>query len=157
MWRLEANENWSLFDPLNVRSLSNLVGDAFTTAYESHEQDGLAVATIPAGMLWDTVCAALRESGAPFLLYSDNIHGHFVHMHVCSPCSHIPSASAEQPHAPRDHQSLQPVYRDHPAYLLHGNHSLHIGGPMPSFLRPERQHFRSRGTPSRHQTRRSQS
>ncbi|KAI1782644.1 briggsae CBR-RNR-1 protein [Ganoderma leucocontextum] len=62
MNRLEANKNWSFFDPADVRPLTDLVGDAFVSAYESYERDGLAIATVPARMLWDIVSGALRES-----------------------------------------------------------------------------------------------
>lgn len=75
MRRLEANAMWSLFDPEDVRPLTNLVGSAFEAAYESYERDGLALATVPAKVLWDTVSAALRESGSPFIMFSDNING----------------------------------------------------------------------------------
>ena len=75
MRRLDADEAWSLFDPADVRSLTNLVGDEFDAAYETYERQGLAVATVPARRIWDTVSAALRESGTPFLLFSGNING----------------------------------------------------------------------------------
>lgn len=78
MQRLEADESWSLFDPADVRPLTDLVGDAFTTAYEIYESDGLAVASVPARTLWDTISGALRESGCPFLLFSDNINSESV-------------------------------------------------------------------------------
>ena len=75
MKRLEANENWTLFDPADVRGLTDLVGDAFVAAYERFERTGNATASLPARMLWDIVSGALRESGTPFLMYSDNING----------------------------------------------------------------------------------
>lgn len=75
MRRLEANETWSFFDPVDVRPLTDLVGSAFDIAYESYERDGLARSVVPARTLWETISAALRESGTPFLLFSDNING----------------------------------------------------------------------------------
>lgn len=75
MKRLAANETWSLFDPADVRGLTDLVGDAFVSAYEEFERTGVAMASLPARMLWDIVSGALRESGTPFLMYSDNING----------------------------------------------------------------------------------
>ena len=75
MKRLEANENWTLFDPADVRGLTDLVGDAFVAAYKRFERTGNAMASLPARMLWDIVSGALRESGTPFLMYSDNING----------------------------------------------------------------------------------
>lgn len=74
MQRLEAGEMWSLFDPADVQSMTDLVGDTFTTEYEACERAGLALARIPARSLWDTISGALRESGCPFLLFSDNIN-----------------------------------------------------------------------------------
>ncbi|KAI1786389.1 CBN-RNR-1 protein [Ganoderma leucocontextum] len=82
MNRLEANETWSFFDPADVRPLTDLVGDAFVSAYEAYERDGLAIATVPARMLWDVVSGALRESGTPFLMYSDNINARNNQMHL---------------------------------------------------------------------------
>lgn len=75
MQRLEADDMWSLFDPVDVRPLTDLVGDVFVEAYERYEHDGLAIATVPARTLWDTISAALRESGCPFIMFSDNING----------------------------------------------------------------------------------
>ena len=75
MRRLQANATWSLFDPEDVRPLTNLVGSAFETAYESYERDGHALFTVPAKALWDTVSSALRESGTPFIMFSDNSNG----------------------------------------------------------------------------------
>ena len=75
MRRLDADETWSLFDPADVQSLTDLVGDAFDAAYETYERQGLTVATVPARRIWDTISATLRESGTPFLLFSGNING----------------------------------------------------------------------------------
>lgn len=75
MERLEADEDWSLFDPTDVRPLTDLVGDSFTTAYETYERDGTARTTMPARALWESISGALRESRCPFLLFSDNING----------------------------------------------------------------------------------
>ena len=55
--------------------MTDLVGTAFETVYESCERDGVALTTVSARTLWDTVSAALRESGTPFIMFSDNING----------------------------------------------------------------------------------
>lgn len=86
MRRLETGGNWSLFDPVDVRPLTDLVGDAFVTAYESYERDGLALAVVPAKAIWEAVSAALRESGTPFLMFSDNINGVCLPSQSCAVC-----------------------------------------------------------------------
>nr|VWO99500.1 N/A [Ganoderma boninense] len=82
MRRLEAGGLWSLFDPVDVRPLTDLVGDAFVSAYEAYERDGTAIAVVPARSIWEAVSAALRESGTPFLMFSDNINARNNQMHL---------------------------------------------------------------------------
>ncbi|PIL31863.1 hypothetical protein GSI_06567 [Ganoderma sinense ZZ0214-1] len=74
MRRVEADQTWSLFDPLLVPGLTELYGTAFETAYEAYEQDGVASGTISARMLWEIISEATRESGTPFLMYADTVN-----------------------------------------------------------------------------------
>ena len=85
MRRLQANATWSLFDPEDVRPLTNLVGTVIKTTYEVYERNGLALFTVPAKAIWDTVLAALRESGTLFIMFSDNINGVFTLCHYFHP------------------------------------------------------------------------
>ena len=74
MARLEADENWSLFDPTQVNGLTDLFGEAFNTAYIEYERRGFATTALSARGLWQVISDAIRESGGPFLMYSDNIN-----------------------------------------------------------------------------------
>ena len=74
MERLENNESWSLFDPLDAGNLVHLAGDDFKHAYIAHEEAMQAKYTLPARQLWHLIVDAQRETGTPFLLYSDNIN-----------------------------------------------------------------------------------
>lgn len=74
MQRLESDGDWSLFDPADVIGLTGLVGDAFVAAYETYEHSGIATAFMPARVLWDVITGAQRESGSPFIMFSDNIN-----------------------------------------------------------------------------------
>ena len=74
MERLEADLDWSLFDPVDVPELSNRTGDAFAQAYATFERERHPVTTFPAKHLWAAICDAQRESGTPFLCYSDNVN-----------------------------------------------------------------------------------
>lgn len=74
MKRLEKGLGWSFFDPSKVPSLPGLAGDAFQRAYEDFETKGLATSVTSASDLWSVICDAQRESGSPFMCYSDNIN-----------------------------------------------------------------------------------
>lgn len=78
MRRLEANGVWSLFDPALAGDLNDMYGDAFESAYESYELQGLAVTTVSAKGLWDLISDAVRESGSPSVMYSDNVNGAYI-------------------------------------------------------------------------------
>nr|VWO98948.1 N/A [Ganoderma boninense] len=74
MRRLDANEMWTLLDPMQAPGLDGLYGDAFDCAYEAYEAQGLATSTLPARVLWDVIADGIRESGTPFLMYGDNVN-----------------------------------------------------------------------------------
>lgn len=75
MRRLESDETWSLFDPKQVPDLSGLYSKAFEAAYVEYERRGFAVTAIRARALWETISDAIRETGTPFISYSDNVNG----------------------------------------------------------------------------------
>lgn len=74
MRRLEAGEEWTLFDPADVPTLPGLTGDALAQAYEDAERRGVSIVRFPALNLWNAICDAQRESGTPFLCYGDNVN-----------------------------------------------------------------------------------
>lgn len=75
MLRTEEDQNWSLFDPADVPSLSSTYGDGFAAEYKEYEQSGTAVAVVSARDLWGAICRAQEESGVPFIMYQDAING----------------------------------------------------------------------------------
>lgn len=74
MERLQNNEYWNLFDPLDAADLTRLTDDAFREAYIAHELHGQSKVSLPARQLWQLIVDAQRETGTPFILYSDNIN-----------------------------------------------------------------------------------
>ena len=84
MRRLEANENWTLFDPYEVRKilgtdLATLTGDDFTLAYrelEKRNQNGEIVLSkvIRARDLFKAHYKAMRISGMPYITFKDTIN-----------------------------------------------------------------------------------
>lgn len=78
MRRSEDGLDWSLFDPVDVPSLSSTYGDAFAVQYESYEVSGCAVSVVPARELWAAISKAQEESGVPFIMYLDAINGAFM-------------------------------------------------------------------------------
>ena len=74
MKRVEANEQWSLFCPDEVKGLSELYGEEFERAYEEAEAAGLATKTLPAQDVWRAVLRAQTETGTPYILFKDSIN-----------------------------------------------------------------------------------
>ena len=71
MRRVEADEDWSLFDPKETWDLVDLYGDAFTAAYRMAEEDGLAVRTVPARELYGKMMKTLAETGNGWMTFKD--------------------------------------------------------------------------------------
>lgn len=71
MKRVEANEEWSLFDPKDVPDFVDLYGEAFETAYEYAEACGLAKRTIPARELYSKMMRMLATTGQGWMTFKD--------------------------------------------------------------------------------------
>lgn len=71
MRRVEADQDWSLFDPKLVPHLPDLYGPAFDTAYEAAEKAGLAAKTIPARDLYGKMMRTLAETGNGWMTFKD--------------------------------------------------------------------------------------
>ena len=84
MQRLRDGGHWSVFDPVDVPNLFEMVGPEFTAAYASYEASGLAIREYDVEVLWEAIVDSQRETGSPFLLFQDNINGllHFLFMVV---------------------------------------------------------------------------
>ncbi|MFC5570542.1 ribonucleoside-diphosphate reductase subunit alpha [Lysobacter yangpyeongensis] len=71
MQRVEADGDWSLFDPYAVPELVDLWGEAFERAYVQAEQQGLAVRTIKARELYARMMKVLGETGNGWMTFKD--------------------------------------------------------------------------------------
>jgi len=71
MRRVEANGEWSLFDPKRVPELPDLWGDAFERAYEAAEAAGLAAKTMKARDLYARMMRTLAQTGNGWITFKD--------------------------------------------------------------------------------------
>ena len=71
MRRVEADGDWSLFDPKVVPALPDLYGAAFERAYAAAEQGGLATRTIKARELYARMMRTLAQTGNGWMTFKD--------------------------------------------------------------------------------------
>jgi ribonucleoside-diphosphate reductase alpha chain len=71
MRRVEADAEWSLFDPKSVPLLPDLYGEAFDAAYEEAEAAGLAVKTMRARDLYARMMRTLAQTGNGWMTFKD--------------------------------------------------------------------------------------
>ncbi|GAB3151047.1 ribonucleoside-diphosphate reductase subunit alpha [Micromonospora sonneratiae] len=71
MRRVEADADWSLFDPKDVPELVDLWGDEFDTAYRAAEVAGKAVKTLPARSLYARMMRTLAQTGNGWMTFKD--------------------------------------------------------------------------------------
>ena len=72
MQRLKANENWTLFDPLEVSDLTDCYGKEFEAKYLEYENNpNISKQVIKAKELWKKILTSYFESGMPFLCFKD--------------------------------------------------------------------------------------
>ncbi|MGN6107209.1 MAG: ribonucleoside-diphosphate reductase subunit alpha [Kofleriaceae bacterium] len=71
MRRVEANAEWSLFDPKRVPDLPDLWGEAFDRRYEQAEADGLAHKTVKARELYARMMRTLAQTGNGWMTFKD--------------------------------------------------------------------------------------
>ncbi len=72
MKRVEEDSTWTLFDPYEVKELTELYGDEFEKRYEELERDdSLTKEVISAKQLWKEVLRSYFETGNPFLAFKD--------------------------------------------------------------------------------------
>lgn len=71
MRRVEADAQWSLFDPKDTPYLVDLFGDEFDAAYEKAEADGLAVKTLSARELYGRMMRVLAQTGNGWMTFKD--------------------------------------------------------------------------------------
>jgi ribonucleoside-diphosphate reductase alpha chain len=71
MRRVEAGENWTLFDPKIVPELTDLYGEAFDAAYAKAEAEGLGVRVVPARELYSRMMRSLAQTGNGWMTFKD--------------------------------------------------------------------------------------
>ncbi|MDX3661703.1 ribonucleoside-diphosphate reductase subunit alpha [Streptomyces sp. ID05-26A] len=71
MRRVEADADWSLFDPDEVPELVDLWGDEFDRAYRGAEEAGRAVRTIKARDLYGRMIRTLAQTGNGWMTFKD--------------------------------------------------------------------------------------
>ncbi|MFI6322800.1 ribonucleoside-diphosphate reductase subunit alpha [Nonomuraea sp. NPDC050556] len=71
MRRVEADGVWSLFDPKEVPSLTDLYGSAFDEAYKAYEDAGLYVRQLPARVLYGRMMRTLAQTGNGWMTFKD--------------------------------------------------------------------------------------
>ncbi|WP_437728944.1 ribonucleoside-diphosphate reductase subunit alpha [Sorangium sp. So ce861] len=71
MKRVEADGEWSLFDPKDVRDLPDLYGDAFEQRYAEAEAAGLAKKTMKARELYARMMRTLAQTGNGWMTFKD--------------------------------------------------------------------------------------
>jgi len=71
MRRVEADGEWSLFDPDEIPELPDLWGDEFDAAYRAAEQAGRAVRTVKARDLYAKMMRTLAQTGNGWMTFKD--------------------------------------------------------------------------------------
>jgi ribonucleoside-diphosphate reductase alpha chain len=71
MRRVEADEQWSLFDPKVVPHLVDLFGEEFDKAYAAAEAEGLAKKQVSARQLYGRMMRTLAETGNGWMTFKD--------------------------------------------------------------------------------------
>jgi ribonucleoside-diphosphate reductase alpha chain len=71
MKRVEADQEWSLFDPRVVPEFTDLFGEAFEQAYLQAEAQGKANRTISARKLYARMMRTLAETGNGWMTFKD--------------------------------------------------------------------------------------
>ncbi len=71
MRRVEADADWSLFDPDELPELPDLWGAAFDEAYRAAEQAGRAVRTVKARDLYARMMRTLAQTGNGWMTFKD--------------------------------------------------------------------------------------
>lgn len=71
MERVNANQDWSLFDPKAVPELTDLYGEDFRAAYVAAEEAGLAVKKVKAQDLYTRMIRTLAQTGNGWMCFKD--------------------------------------------------------------------------------------
>ena len=95
MQRVLEDSHWTLFDPVEVKDLSEYFGEEFTAKYIAYENnDNITKNRIKAKDLWKKILTSYFESGSPFLCFKDsankaNPNQHAGHIRSSNLCTEI--------------------------------------------------------------------
>ncbi|AYJ81053.1 ribonucleoside-diphosphate reductase subunit alpha [Aliarcobacter cryaerophilus ATCC 43158] len=95
MERVLEDSHWTLFDPVEVKDLSESFGEEFTAKYIAYENsDSVTKNRIKAKDLWKKILTSYFESGSPFLCFKDsankaNPNPHAGHIRSSNLCTEI--------------------------------------------------------------------
>ena len=95
MERVLEDSYWTLFDPVEVKDLSEYFGEEFTAKYIAYENsDNVTKNRIKAKDLWKKILTSYFESGSPFLCFKDsankaNPNPHAGHIRSSNLCTEI--------------------------------------------------------------------
>lgn len=102
MKRVEADQEWSLFDPRVVPELTDLYGAAFELAYTQAEAQGKAMKTTSARKLYGRMMRTLAETGNGWMTFKDKCNaasnqtlraGNVIHLsNLCTEILEVTSA-----------------------------------------------------------------
>jgi len=102
MRRVEADADWSLFDPSKVPEFTDLFGEAFERAYEQAEAQGKALKTIKARDLYARMMRTLAQTGNGWMTFKDKCNrasnqtlrpGNVIHLsNLCTEILEVTSA-----------------------------------------------------------------
>lgn len=74
MKRVDANLDWSLFDPNDCLDLCDLHGLEYEKKYIEYEKNNRAKITINARELWSKIISSQIETGTPYIMFKDTVN-----------------------------------------------------------------------------------
>ena len=102
MKRVEADAEWSLFDPRIVPEFTDLYGEAFEEAYQQAERQGKALRTVRARELYARMMRTLAQTGNGWMTFKDKCNkasnqtgkrGNVIHLsNLCTEILEVTSA-----------------------------------------------------------------
>ena len=74
MRRIEADQEWSLFDPNECPGLDSCYGEEYDALYHKYESEGRARKRIPARKIWNYALTSQIETGTPYISFKDSVN-----------------------------------------------------------------------------------
>jgi len=74
MKRVEADQEWSLFDPDECKGLNDTYGEEYEALYLKYESEGKERKRIPARKIWNYVLTSQIETGTPYITFKDSVN-----------------------------------------------------------------------------------